>query len=130
MQSCVSSASKARTKVLATIAKLKKNNNLLPEIFVYCTSDNVGTDLDETKKELRRDHKVTLDVCDAAWFVARHKTSLNRAAISEVFARETLEPFVRSLEPEKLYSLLLAENQQRVAVQYLSEAAGLPPRRH
>ena len=70
VQSCVSPVSRARTKVLATIKKLKENN-LLPEVFIYCTSDNVGTELDETKKELRQDYKITLDVCDAAWFVAR-----------------------------------------------------------
>lgn len=123
VQSCVSPASRARTKVLATIKKLKENK-LLPEIFIYCTSDIVGTELDETKKELRRDYKVALDVCDAAWFVARHQTSQNRAASSDAYARETLEPFVRSLQPDKLYSLVLSEGQQRVAIQYL-EAVSL-----
>ena len=118
VQSCVSPASRARTKVLATINKLK-DNNLLPEVFIYCTSANVGTELDETKKELRRNYKVTLDVCDAAWFVARHQTSQNRAASSDVYARETLEPFVRNLQPDKLYSLVLGEHEQRVAIQYL-----------
>ncbi len=123
VQSCVSPASRSRTKVLGTIKTLKKNDHL-PEVFVYCTSDNVGTELDETKKELRRDYKVTLDVCDAAWFVARHQTSQNRAANSETYARETLEPIVRGLQPDKLYSLVLGEAQQRVAVQYL-EAVSL-----
>ncbi|HLN29161.1 MAG TPA: hypothetical protein VK395_15535 [Gemmataceae bacterium] len=121
VQSCVSPASRARTKVLDTIKKMKNNT---PEVFIYCTSDNVGTGLDETKKELRRDYKVTLDVCDAAWFISRHQTSQNRAASSETYARETLEPFVRGLQPDKLYSLVLGEAQQRVAVQYL-EAASL-----
>jgi len=123
VQSCVSPASKARTKVLDTIKKLKKND-LIPEIFIYCTSANIGTELDETKKELRRDHKVTLEVCDAAWFVARHQTSQNRASTCETYAQQTLEPFVRSLQPTKLYSLVLEKDQQRVAVQYL-EAVNL-----
>jgi len=118
VQSCVSPALKARTKVLGTIKNLKENN-LVPEVLTYCTSANIGTELDETKKELRRDYKVSLDVCDAAWFVARSQTSQNRAAISEAYARETLEPFVRSLQPDKLYSLVLSEYEQRVAVQYL-----------
>ena len=118
VQSCVSPASRARTKVLGTIEKLEKNK-IRPEVFIYCTSDNIGTELDETKKELRRDYKITLDVCDAAWFVARHQTSHNRAVSSDTYARETLEPFVRGLEPDKLYSLVLGEAQQRVAIQYL-----------
>ena len=123
VQSCVSPASRARTKVFATIKKLK-NNSLLPEVFIYCTSANIGIELDETKKELRRDYKVTLDVCDAAWFVARQQTSQNRATISDTYAREVLEPFLGSLQPDKLYSLVLAEDEQRVAVQYL-EAVNL-----
>ena len=118
VQSCVSPASRARTKVLGTINKLNENN-LLPNVFIYCTSANIGTELDETKKELRRDYKISLDVCDAAWFDTRHQMSQNRAAISETYARETLEPFVRGLEPDKLYSLVLGEDQQRIAVQYL-----------
>jgi hypothetical protein len=39
LRSCVSPASRARTKVLGTIKKLE-DNNLRPEIFIYCTSDN------------------------------------------------------------------------------------------
>lgn len=123
VQSCVSPASKARTKVLNTIERLKEND-LLPPTFIYCTSANIGTELDATIRELRRDYKVALEVRDAAWFVARHQTSQNRAAISDAYARETLEPFVRSLQPDKLYSLVLDEDRQRVAVQYL-EAVNL-----
>lgn len=124
VQSCVSPASRARTKVLGTVAKLKANQ-LLPEVLVYCTPADIGTALDKTKQELRRDEKVTLDVCDAAWFVARHQTTQNRAAICETYARETLEPFVRDIsDPDKLYHLALGEHQQRVAIQYL-EAVNL-----
>jgi hypothetical protein len=123
VQSCVSPASRARTKVLDTIKKLKANN-FLPEVFIYCTSANIGTELDETKKELRRDYQVTLEVCDAAWFVTRHQTSQNRAALSDTYARETLEPFIRNLQPDKLYSVVLDQAQERVAIQYL-EAVNL-----
>ena len=123
VQSCVSPASRARTKVLDTIKKLKANN-FLPEVFIYCTSANIGTELDETKKELRLDYKVTLEVYDAAWFVMRHQTSQNRAALSDTYARETLEPFIQNLQPDKLYSIVLDQAQQRVAIQYL-EAVNL-----
>jgi hypothetical protein len=121
VQSCVSPTTRARAKILDTISKLKGN---MPELFVYCTSAPIGTELDDTKRELRQKHKVTLDVCDAAWFVQRHKTSVNRAALSEAYAQQTLEPFVRSLQPDRLYSLVLSEDQERVVVQYL-EAVNL-----
>jgi len=79
VQSCISPASKARTKVIDTIRKLSKGN-LLPEVFLYCTSAQIGPHLDDAKKELRRDYKVTLEILDASWFVARQQTTHNRAA--------------------------------------------------
>jgi hypothetical protein len=58
VQSCVSPATVARTKVLKTIEKLKDN---MPEVFIYCTPAVVGTALDETKRDSRKDHKVILN---------------------------------------------------------------------
>jgi hypothetical protein len=57
VQSCVSPATAARTKVLKTIEKLKGN---MPGVLIYCTSMVVGTVLDKTEQDLRKDHKVTL----------------------------------------------------------------------
>jgi hypothetical protein len=121
LQSCVSPASRARAKILDTIKKLHGN---MPEEFIYCTSAVIGTELDETKVELRRDHKVRLQVCDAAWFDQRHKMTHNRAAISDAYARSVLDEFIRDLTPDRLYSPMLNENEERVAVQYL-EAVSL-----
>jgi hypothetical protein len=118
LQSCISPASKARTKVLGTIKKLQ-NNGLLPTVLIYCTSVAIGTELDETKRELRSSYNVTLEVCDSPWFVARHLTSQSRAANCEAYAQQILDPFVRSLQPTQLYSLVLEKDQHRVAVQYL-----------
>jgi hypothetical protein len=95
VQSCVSPKSAARPKILKTMEKLKGN---MPEVLIYCTSAVVGTALDTTKRDLRSKH-VTLEVCDAAWFIQRQKTSNNRASLSERYAQEVLEPFMRGLEP-------------------------------
>src|SRR5262249_59597807 len=46
VQSCVSPAGTARTKILNTIEKLKGK---MPREFVYCTPATIGTLLDETK---------------------------------------------------------------------------------
>ena len=121
VQSCVSPASAARSKVLKTIEKLKGN---VPEVLIYCTSTVIGTALDQTKRDLRTDHKVTLEVYDATWFTQRQNTSTNRISISDRYAQETLEPFVRGLQPNRLYSLVLSDEEERVAVQYL-EAVNL-----
>jgi len=85
VQSCVSPATAARTKVLKTIEKLKGN---MPGVLIYCTSMVVGTVLDKTEQDLRKDHKVTLKVCEATWFTQRQKTSSNRASLSERYAQE------------------------------------------
>jgi hypothetical protein len=116
VQSCVSPAGTARTKILNTIEKLKSK---MPREFVYCTPAAIGTLLDETERELRKDHKVTLKVRDGPWFVQRHQTSRSRAALSEAYARGVLEPIVRDLDPDKLYSEVLSDREQRIAVQYL-----------
>lgn len=121
VQSCVSPASTARTKILATIKKL---NEYPPPVFVYCTPAIIGTALDETKRELRALHKVTLEICDGAWFVQREGTSANRGGISDAFAREVLDPIIRDLQPDRLYSLVLTDQEERIAIQYL-EAANL-----
>ena len=121
VQSCVSPASASRTKVLGTIEKLMDN---MPEVLIYCTSAIVATALDETKRELRKKYKITLEICDAAWFTQRQKTSTNRASLSEKYTQEALYPLMEVLQPDKLYSLVLSDKEERVAVQYL-EAANL-----
>ena len=121
VQSCVSPATTARTKALATIKKLTDN---MPEMLIYCTSAVVGTALDETKRELRKNHKITLEICDASWFTQRQRTSTNRASLSERYAEEVLAPFIKGLQPDRLYSLVLSDKEERVAVQYL-EAVNL-----
>ena len=121
VQSCVSPSSKARTKILDTIKKLLSS---LPETFIYCTSSTIGLALDETKNELRQKHKVALQHCDAAWFNQRSKTSVNRAALCETFSSEILNPYLADVQPDRLYHLLLNEEQERKALQYL-EAVNL-----
>ena len=83
VQSCVSPATTARTKVLGTIKKLKDN---MPEVLIYSTPAVVATALDETKRELRKEHKVTLEVYHAPWFTQRQRTSTNRLSLSERYA--------------------------------------------
>ena len=121
VQSCVSPATVARTKILGTIKKLMDN---LPEVLIYCTSAVVAMALDETKRELRQNYKIALEICDAPWFTQRQKTSTNRASVSEQYSEEVLAPFIRELQPDRLYSLVLSDREERVAVQYL-EAVNL-----
>ena len=121
VQSCVSPATTARTKVLGTIKKVKDN---MPEVLIYCTPAVVATALDETKRELRKQYKITLEICDAPWFTQRQKISPNRISLSEQYAKTVLAPLIEELQPDRLYSLVLSQKEERVAIQYL-EAVNL-----
>ena len=119
VQSCISPADKARTKVLATIEKLILNNKGLPHTLIYCTTAMIGTKLDATKKELRTNHRIILDVCDKAWFEQRHKTSAHRSTLADDYCSILLAPFYESVKPVHLYSQVLSEVEERVGLQYL-----------
>ncbi|MGK9046678.1 hypothetical protein KXR63_04820 [Stutzerimonas chloritidismutans] len=119
VQSCVSPADKARTKILGTVAKLIKNNGGLPHTLIYCTAANVGTKLDETKKELRTQHRSILEVCDRAWFVQREKISPHRAELAESYCSVLLSRFYETVRPVHLYNQVLSETEERVGLQYL-----------
>lgn len=121
VQSCISPVGTARTKVLNTIKKLAQNP---PKVLIYCTTAPIGTALDETKKELRTKHQVTLDVCDSAWFIQREKTSKNRVLLSETYSNELLAPILATLRPDHLYSQVLTDAEERIGLQYL-EASNL-----
>ncbi len=116
VQSCISPEKAARSKILGTIEKLSKD---LPETVVYCTSAKIGTKLDATKRELRKDRKISLEICDAEWFCQRIETSANRAALSKSFFTEILNPLLKEFRDTNLYSAVLSDNEARLAIQYL-----------
>ena len=116
VQSCVSPQARARTKILSTIEKLKGN---IPPTFVYCTSATVGITLDETKTELRQRFKTVLEVCDAPWFVQRVFSSEDRIRLCEAYAADVLRPLLEDVAPDKLYSEILSDAEERIATQYL-----------
>ena len=118
VQACVSPASGARTKVKNTVRELIKHRNL-PPTMVYCTPATIKLALDETKKELRRDHGLTLEVHDAPWFCARENFPIGRAVISHDYARAIFEPVLKQIDPNRLYSGVLSDEEERVAIQYL-----------
>ncbi|NNB56175.1 hypothetical protein [Pseudomonas fragi] len=119
VQSCISPADKARTKVLDTVKKLILNKRGLPHTLVYCTTAMISTKLDITKKELRTNHKIILDVRDKAWFIQRNKTSEHRIRLVEDYCSILLAPFYESVKPVHLYSQVLSETEERVGLQYL-----------
>ncbi len=117
MQSCVSPASTARTKILGTVNKLEEPG--VPPTILYCTSAKIGLSLDKTKNELWKDRHVSLIVHDAEWFCQRAISSPGRTLLCEKYANEILNPLLKDVKPESLYSGVLSEEQERVTIQYL-----------
>lgn len=118
VQTCVSPATGARTKVLKTVRELIKYRNL-PPTLVYCTPATIKLALDETKTELRRDHGLMLEVHDAPWFCARENFPTSRSVISHDYAQAIFEPVLKQIDPNHLYSGILSDEEERVAIQYL-----------
>ena len=116
VQSCVSPRNKARSKILATVDKLKNN---LPHTLIYCTSATIGLSLDETKKQLRRQHRIGLEVFDATWFTQRVLFTEDRTTLSESYAIEILLPLQEVVRPNQLYSEVLTDIEERHVTQYL-----------
>ncbi len=117
VQSCVSPATVARTKILGTIKKL--DTGMLPSVLVYCTSAKIGIALDKTKQELRKDYGVILEVYDGPWFCQRELSSELRAKLAAAYSAEVLAPLLKTIQPNQLYSGVLSETEERVAIQYL-----------
>ncbi len=115
IQSCVSPAKTARTKVLATWGKLHENP---PHTLVYCTPSKIGLSLDVTKKELRT-ARVSLQVCDATWFVERVHSTESRSRLSDSFSQQILHPLLEDLQPSKLYSEVLSDLEEMQIIRYL-----------
>ena len=115
VQSCVSPRTAARKKIFDTLKKLKGN---MPSTFIYCTSATIGLSLDETKKELRQEG-VLLDVYDSVWFIQRALTTEDRTSLCRSYASQVVNPLLSTVEPTQLYSEVLSENEERMAIQYL-----------
>jgi len=118
VQSCVSPATSARRKILRTVAALKAHGNI-PQTLVYCTSAVIKLELDETRNELRRDENVALVVCDAGWFVQRESFPAGRSIVSQEYSQAVLQPLLQQFDPNVLYSTVLSEEEERIAIQYL-----------
>lgn len=116
VQSCVSPPKKARSKILNTVKKLEENP---PVTLIYATPATIGLSLDETKKELRQNHHIQLEVFDATWFIQRAEISDSRKQLADSYSSEILAPFFQSVDPKNLYSEVLTETEERKVIQYL-----------
>ncbi len=121
VQSCVSPKESAPGEDFADRRGLAKNGHS-PTTLAYCTPAAIGLDLDELKADLRRDRGITLEIHDGPWFV-QHCAGPARSDLATQFADAVLMPLLRNVDPDRLYSDVLSDDEYRLALQYLQRRA-------
>lgn len=106
-------------KIRSTVNRLAET---MPDVrqIIYVTNQDIGVDSDDLKHSLRLNRKISLDIRDCSWFVARELTYTQR----EVAANELIERFVTPLLAERgvkdrIAPVLKAEDA-RVALLHLA----------
>lgn len=61
-------------------------------VLVYVTNQVIGSEADDLKAELRRDHRIHLDVRDQSWFLERMHKDRQREVAAASLAEEVVTP--------------------------------------
>src|SRR5260370_9943896 len=90
-------------KIRATVSRLKVT---MPEMrtLIYVTNQIIGPDADNLVRELRRDERISLDICDRNWFVDRELTYPQRAVASVELAHSFVDPLLSEREVRSFVS--------------------------
>ncbi|WP_329229732.1 hypothetical protein [Streptomyces canus] len=100
-------------KVLRTAERLKRTTPSAREL-VYVTNQEVGTKVDEVKRRLRKEYKLSLDVWDRAWFLDRVNLHPQTEEAAESLAKIKVDQLASSAlgVSSSLPSLSSAEEQE------------------
>ncbi|MGW7618062.1 hypothetical protein ACWGLG_19875 [Streptomyces antimycoticus] len=100
-------------KILRTAERLKGTAPSAREL-IYVTNQEVGTKVDEVKRRLRKEYKLSLDVWDRAWFLDRVNLNPQAEEAAESLAKIKVDPLAASAlgVPSSLPSLSSAEEQE------------------
>jgi hypothetical protein len=82
-----------RSKIRETAKRLNENFKDAA-VLIYVSNQQIGAEADAIKKELRKTHKLTLDVHDRNWFVERLATDDNRGKVAEQLAMDVVDPYL------------------------------------
>lgn len=82
-----------RKKINATVRRLKET---IPGalVLVYMSSWPIGADADSLKKNLRKNHGLSLDIRDRSWFLDRVSQSMAKQTAAEELARIIVDPYL------------------------------------
>lgn len=106
------------TKIRDTAKRIRTN---FPDasILVYVTNQPIGAAADELKKELRKQHKLILDIHDRNWFLERLGNPPERQAIAERLAVDVADPILGSKGVIESKAPALTGFESKVAVLHL-----------
>lgn len=106
-------------KIRRTVATLR-DNKLDYRLLVYCTNQAIGSQADDLKKALWKDHQILLDVRDREWFCDRELDTPEREAASTELCRLIVDPITtaRGIAASTGSALALADS--RVALVQLA----------
>lgn len=83
------------SKILRTAKRLSETTPDAREL-IYVTNQEVGTKIDEIKRRLRKEYKLSLDVWDRAWFLDRVNLHPQSEEAAESLAKIKVDPLLAS----------------------------------
>ena len=81
------------SKIRSTVSRL---NETKPEaqVLVYASPKRIGADADSLKQEVRKAHRIHLEIRDKSYFAMRYGVSQVTESASESLAREIVDPYL------------------------------------
>jgi len=90
------------------------------QLLTYVTNRQIGADADELKRELRKEHRLHLDVRDRSYFLDRIFQDASTEAAAESLARDIVDPYLSTKGVLAGRPAVLESNEARAAHVYLS----------
>jgi len=82
-------------KIRETVQRLNENFSDA-QVLVYVSPKRIGADADELKADLRKKHRLHLEIRDRSYFTTRFAQSHATEAASEALAEEIVDPYLAS----------------------------------
>ncbi|MFI8523959.1 hypothetical protein ACIGB8_05920 [Promicromonospora sukumoe] len=108
-----------KDKIKDTIKKIQKS---APEAnrLIYCTSQEIGAQIDELRESIWDEHSIQVDLRDRNWFIEREADSTPRRTASEELAQMIVEPFLKKRNIIDQIATPITQDESKVALLQLA----------
>lgn len=107
-----------KTKIQDTAKRVSKNFGNAREL-IYVTSQIIGAKADDLKREIRKEHKLSLDIRDRSYFLDRYAHDVHLEALAAQLSREIVDPYLEGKEIIERKAQALSEGESRAALVFL-----------